>query len=304
MNEFVRDVAIRFVENDNPEIRKASALTCCQLYVRDPIIHQTSFHAIRVVGEVISKLLSVGVGDTDPEIRRTVLCSLDAKFDKHLSHPENVRAIVFAINESDYEVRQAAMIILGRLTAVNPAYVFPPLRKLLLNLMQGVRNSDDPIHEEEGARLISLCVVHASQIVRPYVGPLVKVLLLKAKNPSSTVSSAIIKAIGDLATVGGTDLLPYMSQLMPIIIEALQDLSSPLKRDSALRALGQIASNAGYVIEPYLDYPHLLDLLVNIIKTEQQGSLRKETIKLLGIFGALDPYKHQVHLSIDLFTKS
>ena len=253
------------------------------------------------MGEVISKLLSVGVGDTDPDIRRTVLCSLDTKFDKHLSHPENVRAIVFAINESDYEVRQAAMIILGRLTSVNPAYVFPPLRKLLLNLMQGVRSSNDPTHEEEGARLISLCVVHASQLVKPYVSPLVKVLLLRAKNPSPTVSSSIIRAIGDLATVGGTDLIPFIPQLMPTIIDALQDLSSPLKRDSALRALGQIASNSGYVIEPYLDHPRLLDLLVNIIKTEQQGALRKETIKLLGIFGALDPYKHQVYILIKYF---
>ena len=86
----------------------------------------------------------------------------------------------------------------------------------------------------------------------------------------------------------------HIPKLMPIIIDALQDLSAPNKRDSALRALGQLASNSGYVITPYLDHPNLLDLLVNIIKTEQHGSLRRETIKLLGILGALDPYKHQV----------
>jgi FKBP12-rapamycin complex-associated protein len=40
LNEFVRDVAIHYVENDNPEIRKAAALTCCQLFVHDPIINQ------------------------------------------------------------------------------------------------------------------------------------------------------------------------------------------------------------------------------------------------------------------------
>ena len=61
-----------------------------------------------------------------------------------------------------------------------------------------------------------------------------------------------------------------------------------------LRTLGQLASNSGYVIDPYIQYPHLLGALVNIIKTEQTGSLRKETIKLLGILGALDPYKYQV----------
>ena len=293
MNEFVRDVAIRYVDNNNPEIRKAAALTCCQLYIRDPIIHQTSFHAIRVVVEVIERLLTVGVADPDPDIRKTVLLSLDSKFDRHLAKPENVRSIFLAINDGDFEVRQAAMMIIGRLTGVNPAYVFPPLRKLLVNLMTGIKSSKDPRHEEEGARLISLFVANASQIVKPYVDPLVRTLLPKATDVNVGVATTTLQAIGELATVGGTDLLPYIPKLMPTIIEALQDLSSQSKRDAALHTLGQLASSSGYVIQPYLDYPHLLDILVNITKTEQQGSLRKETIKLLGILGALDPYKHQ-----------
>ena len=302
LNEFVRDVALPFVTNNSADIRKAAALTCCQLYIQDPIIHQTSFHAKQVVGQVISKLLGVGVGDPDPDIRRTVLQALGVQFDIHLAHPDNIHALVMAINETEYEVRQAAMIILGRLTSVNPAYVFPPLRKLLLNLMNGVRNSDDSTHEEEGAKLISLCISSAQQIVRPYVETIVKILIPKATDSNPIVASTVIRAIGDLSTVGGKDLLPYIPTMMPIIIDALQDLSSPVKRDSALRALGQLASNSGYVIKPYLDHPHLLDLLVNIIKTEQTGALRKETIKLLGILGALDPYKHQVRIKLRTIT--
>ena len=234
------------------------------------------------------------MADVDADIRRTVLLSLDSKFDPHLAKPENIRSLFLAINDGDFEVRRAAIMIIGRLTAKNPAYVFPPLRKLLVNLMIGITSSNDPRHEEESARLIGLFVANTSQIVRPYVDPLVKTLLPKATDHNVAVASATIKAIGELATVGGTDLLPYIPQLMPIIIDALQDLSSQNKRDAALHTLGQLASNSGYVIQPYLDYPHLLDLLVNITKTEQQGSLRTETIKVLGILGALDPYKHQV----------
>ena len=247
-----------------------------------------------MVKEVIVRLLAVGVADPDPDIRRTVLLSLDTRFDRHLSKPENVRSLFLAINDGDFEVRKAAIVIIGRLTGVNPAYVFPPLRKLLVNLMIGIRSSNDPRHEEESARLISLFVSNASQIVKPYVEPLVYTLLPKASDSNAAVASTTIKAIGELATVGGSDMLPYIPKLMPTIIEALQDLSSLSKRDAALRTLGQLASNSGYVIQPYLEYPHLLDLLVNITKTEQQGSLRKETIKLMGILGALDPYKHQV----------
>ena len=73
LNEFVRDVAIRYVEDDNAEIRKAAALTCCQLFVRDPIVHQTSTHAIEVVSEVIEKLLTVGVADPGKSSPTTIL---------------------------------------------------------------------------------------------------------------------------------------------------------------------------------------------------------------------------------------
>lgn len=63
LNEFVRDVAMKYVEDDNVEVRKAAALTCCQLFVRDPICYQTSNHAIQVVGEVMEKLLTVAIAD-------------------------------------------------------------------------------------------------------------------------------------------------------------------------------------------------------------------------------------------------
>ena len=296
LNEFVRDVALSYVKNYNPEIRKAAALTCCQIYVQDPIIKQTSYHAIGVVRSVVSQLLNAAVADPVAEIRRTIMHALDTKFDRHLAEQENIRKIIMAINESDFEVRKAAVEIIGRLTAVNPAYVFPPLRKLLSNFTQSVSASNDPTYEEQGARLVSLCVMNASSLVRPFVENLVKNLVPKATSSNPDVSATTLRAIGDLSTVGGLKLQPYIQRLMPTIIDALQDLGFPPRRDAALRSLGQLASNTGYVIAPYLDYPELLELLTNIIKTEQTGSIRRETIKLLGILGALDPYRHQESL--------
>ncbi|KAL9017036.1 MAG: hypothetical protein Q9185_005638 [Variospora sp. 1 TL-2023] len=293
LNGFVRDVAIRYIDNSNPTIRKAAALTSCQIYVQDPIICQTSTHAIQTVAQVVEKLLVLGVADPEPDIRKTVLNSLDAKFDRQLASPTNIRSVFNAINDSDFEVREAAITIIGRLTEINPAYIFPPLRKLLVNLMTGIKWSKDPKFEEDAARLISIFIANCFKIVKPYVSPLVNTLLPNTTVLNVAVATASIKAIGELSTVGGADVVPYIPKLMPTIISALQDLSSTAKRDAALHTLGQVASSSGYVIQPYLDYPHLLDLLVTMIKSEPQGSLRKETIKLLGILGALDPYKNQ-----------
>jgi len=294
LNEFVRDVAIKYVEDENPDIREAAALTCCQLYVRDPIVNQTSYHAIQVVSEVIEKLLTVGVADPDAGIRRTVLAALDERFDRHLAKAENIRTLFFALNDEVFAIREVAIAIIGRLTNVNPAYVIPSLRKVLIQMLTELEFSDVARNKEESAKLLSLLVQNSQRLIKPYVDPMIVVLLPKARDSSPAVASTILKAIGELATVGGEDMKPYIDKLMPIIIEALQDQSSSAKREAALRTLGQLASNSGYVIKPYLDYPQLLEILQNIIRSEpQRGPLRQETIKLMGILGALDPYKHQ-----------
>lgn len=294
LNEFVRDVAIKYVEDEDPEIREAAALTCCQLYVRDPIVNQTSYHALQVVGDVIERLLTVGVSDPEANIRQTVLAALDERFDRHLAKAENIRILFFALNDETFAIREVSISIIGRLARYNPAYVIPSLRKTLIQMLTELEFSDVARNKEESAKLLSLLVQNAQTLIKPYVEPMISVLLPKASDSSPAVAATILKAIGELATVGGEDMLPYKDRLMPIIIDALQDQSSTSKREAALHALGQLASNSGYVIEPYLDYPELLEILQGIIRTEgQRGPLRQETIKLMGILGALDPYKHQ-----------
>ncbi|KAH9825549.1 TOR1 phosphatidylinositol 3-kinase [Teratosphaeria destructans] len=293
LNEFVRDVAIRYVEDDDPIIRKAAALTCCQLFVRDPIVHQTSHHALQVVSDVIEKLLTVGVADPQPDIRQTVLASLDQRFDKHLAKAENVRSLFIALNDEKFAIREAAMTIIGRLTNVNPAYVFPSLRKVLIQLLTEIEYSNNPTNKRESAQLISHLVGASSKLIKPYVDPMVTVLLPKAEDPNAEVAATTLRALGDLATVGGDEMMKYIEQLMGIIIRSLQDLSSEKKREAALCTLGQLASNSGYVVDPYIQHPQLLNILVGIVKNEPPGVLRRETIRLMGILGALDPYKHQ-----------
>lgn len=63
LNDFVHDIAINYVDNDSPQVRKAAALTCCQLVVKDPIIHQVSRHATSIVGYILERLLAVAVAD-------------------------------------------------------------------------------------------------------------------------------------------------------------------------------------------------------------------------------------------------
>ncbi len=88
----------------------------------------------------------------------------------------------------------------------------------------------------------------------------------------------------------------WVRELLPILLEMLSDASSSEKRGVALWVLGEVVGATGYVVQPYNEYPALLDVLLNFLKTEQQPIIRREAIRVLGLLGALDPYKHKMNL--------
>ena len=129
-----------------------------------------------------------------------------------------------------------------------------------------------------------------------------KVLIPKANDSSPPVASKILEAIGELCHIGGEELLPYINIVLPLIIETLQDPSSSTRREASLKALRQISSSTGFVIDPYTNYPNLLNILINILKTDQSAAIKLETKKVMGTLGALDPYKHKVTFFVYLFS--
>jgi FKBP12-rapamycin complex-associated protein len=67
----VRSCALPYLEDDSPDIRREAALTCCRLFVRDPISYQASSHAIEIISDVLDKLLTVGIADPGDHDSRT-----------------------------------------------------------------------------------------------------------------------------------------------------------------------------------------------------------------------------------------
>lgn len=295
LNEFVRYCTITYLQHDNPAVRQTATVTSCEIFVKDPICQQTSVNALNAVNEVLDKLLSISITDPIPEIRLEGLnCLANAgNFDPQLSQAEAVKLLFIALNDEVFSIRKVAIKILGRLSSTNPAYIVPSLRKTLIQLLTRLEYSTTSRRKEESAILLSLLISNSKDLTKPYVKPIVEALITKAKDPSSSVASSAISCIGEMAVVGGEDMKPFIPDLMPLILDTFQDQSSSYKRDAALKALGQLASSSGYVIQPLLDYPQLLGMLVGILKLETSPHIRRETVRLLGILGALDPYKHR-----------
>ncbi|KAH7926057.1 FAT-domain-containing protein [Leucogyrophana mollusca] len=293
LNEFVRTCALPYLEDDNTEVRRAGALTCCRLFVRDPICYQASSHAIEIISDVLDKLLTVGIADPDPTIRQTVLSSLHERFDKHLAQAENVRSIFIALNDEVFENRVTAVGLIGRLAKHNPAYVMPSLRKALIQLLTELEYSTVVRKREDCTRLLTLLVSATQRLIKPYALPMLRVLLQKANDENPGVAANVLMCLGELAAVGGEDVTPHIPELMQVIISRLSDHGAPLKRDAALHTLGRLCSSTGYVITPLVDYPQLLPILGRILRSESAPHARREVVKVLGILGALDPYRRK-----------
>ncbi|KAJ1339772.1 hypothetical protein BSLG_005591 [Batrachochytrium salamandrivorans] len=267
---------------------------CAWLYLEEDNGRFTSTHAMQLVSDVLEKLLSIAIADPDPAIRYAVLTALDERFDLHLAHAENVEAVLIALGDEVFATRAAALKIVARLVAHNPAFIMPSLRKLLIKLLTELKYSSASRQKEESAMLIAKLIQSAPCLVEPYVDSILQVLVAKAqsKETSPGVAAKLLRAIGELAHVSGSEMVPYLDDLMLIVIETLQDQSSPNKR-AALEMLSRIIANSGWVIEPYIKYPNLLTLLIQILKTEQNVQIRRHTVKAVGVLGALDPYRYK-----------
>ena len=271
LTEFVRECVVNYLDDDEPLTRKQAALTCTSLIAKRDSVAPVQGHAGAVVGEVLEKLLIVGIADPDPHIRFTVLESLDSRFDHHLAQAENLRSLFIALNDEEFRIRELAIHIIGRLTIRNPAYVMPSLRKTLIQLLTELEFSGDSRNKEESAILLGHLVRAAQQLIRPYVDTILKALLPKLRDGSgANVVTSVLSAIGELSVVSGDAMLPHVDSLMPLIIETLQDQSSCAKRQIAMRTLGRLVESTGYVIEPLLRYPQLLGIILSAIQTETE----------------------------------
>eukprot|EP00117_Sycon_ciliatum_P022702 scpid3014/ scgid19501/ Serine/threonine-protein kinase mTOR; FK506-binding protein 12-rapamycin complex-associated protein 1; FKBP12-rapamycin complex-associated protein; Mammalian target of rapamycin; Mechanistic target of rapamycin; Rapamycin and FKBP12 target 1; Rapamycin target protein 1 len=304
LTAFVQHCANSYLNHENAAVRKEAVRTCANLLVPiRPIQYPgASFHSMQVsvtstqhICDVLKKLLNVGVTDPEADVRRCVFANLHERFDTYLAQAENLRALFAALNETEFEVRELAIQITGRLCTINPAFIMPVLRKCLINVLTELQYSGIARSKEQAARLICHLITYAPKLTKPYMGPVMLTLmpLLKSAETSSSLVMQLLVAVGQQAQVCGPDMLGHVPELCPLIIDMLQDSASTSKREVALWTLGQLLSSTGQIEQAYFKHRNLLEVLLNILKMEHLPSIRREAMRVLGLLGALDPYKYK-----------
>ncbi|KAJ7899711.1 phosphatidylinositol 3-kinase [Mycena leptocephala] len=329
--DFVQTNTLPYIEDDVPEVRRAAAGACVRLFGGgapsgfddSPVAYEGSGsvsssvtiagvgsgnggsyqHSLEVVGDVLGKLLTVGIADPG----------------------RKVRSLFIALNDEVFENRVVAAGLIGRMARYNPAYVMPSLRKTLIQLLTELEYSSVALNREESTCLLTLLVHHTQRLIAPYALPMLSVLLQHGQSSASSsstvlastnVSASMLICLGTLASVAGDEAHACLSQLMPLLVLALQD-PSLATREAALNALGRVCSSTGYVVDPLLDYPQLLPVLgkmlwadlgsggsmgidTKMIKGRGGGkgsgggaaeAVKREVVKVMGVLGAVDPYR-------------
>lgn len=80
---------------------------------------------------------------------------------------------------------------------------------------------------------------------------------------------------------------------MPVILQAMQDKSYTIKRESAVRAFIEIMKNTGYVVLPYYRYPSIMEIVLSLIKNEVNPEIRFEVLRMIGCLGAIDHFYYK-----------
>lgn len=185
--------------------------------------------------------------------------------------------------------------LIGRLATLNPAPILPYMRKFLLDLIVELQcGVDTGRGREEATRLLVVFLRSTSlqRLIHPVLAALVGSLPLNGGTPR--LASAALEALGELAKAAGEELQPWVKEVIPNILETLQDQGSASKQRTSLRTLSQIAGSTGYVIQPYLDFPKLHAQATDILPGTKRApwALRREVIRTLGVLGALDPDRY------------
>ena len=294
---FMQNSVLELLEDESEKLRGEAVTACARMLERtiDSITPRSYYR--RQVADAIAQMLQVGIADESANIRLAVLDSLHSSFDVYLADRENIRSLYLAINDEDVRIQERAVVLIGRLTDLNPACVLPCLRTTLIQLLAEMDAVDDGRTEGGSARLLGVLIRSAPRLAKPYVAPVLEALIRRLEHPagcSSAVAASGLGAIGELSVVGSALVKEKAEKLFRLAIDGLQDQSSTLKRQIALRTLGQLVESTGNVMQPYFDHPHLMSTLLNALRSEPSWDIRREVIKLIGILGAVDPHRHAV----------
>ncbi|KAJ3431054.1 serine/threonine-protein kinase mtor [Anaeramoeba flamelloides] len=294
--QFIKNYVCEFLHETDHEIRKQSALTCMHILIESETNELTNVNTVQ--NEILDKLLILAITDSNLNIRLSILKSINNKLDHKLSKSNKLSPLFYTLNDENFEIRYITVTIIGRLSSLNPTFIVPSLRKILIQLLTELEYNKNLKTQEKSLKLLTHMIESIGSLIKPYSELILKNLIPKLYSNSkqitllkSSIINYILIAIGRLSIyTKKRKMKQYIEELIGFIIKILQDQIPNIKIKITLRTLFQLLNATGYVIDPYKKFPQLLLLLLRIFRIKNKPHIRKEIMQILGLIGAIDPY--------------
>lgn len=263
-----------------------------------------------LIEDILQRLLIMCITDRSPELRYKILLSLDSRYDEFLQESHNINYIFKAIGDEEFKNQLVACEILGRLVNYNPSAIAPYIRQTDAEILNKVEYWEDGLAKDEAIQLLSHLVKIAPSLFEPYSLSTYNALFPRLQATSHGilllylyliivgVASAILSTLGELIRVNPSELSQYYKDIIPILLNCLQEDVPAPKKKAALFVLEEFTKDENMVIDPYKTFPQLLPLLLNLLgSTQLDAETREQTMKTIGRLGALDPYEYKSIIS-------
>lgn len=326
--KLANDAVPQLMSNDYIYIQREAALSCMALMFKTCTAttnasnnnNNNSGYASKLVDQILLRMMDAAVSSPDLATRLTVIENLSAEFDAHLTRDSIINSLFILLADEAFGIRYSALLILGRLllrycptpssssssssstgnsslSGGAGAPFYPRLRTFLEQLLTNFECSFDVRTKQQSAMLLELLIRIVPQLGCAYADAILTAIIPQLALMNVKLNTAAIRVVGELAVAGPPGLAGYLDRLVPPIYAVLRDKTTMpehvARRETTLWALGELLQATGGAVTTLRKYPSMLKTLLIGVNTERDPRLRMELIKLIGIFGAVDPYSYR-----------
>ena len=252
---FVKKVALPFLDDIRPPVRKAAAQSVVLLSAQSKsngntvgLTHNVAF-SNKTMHQILNKLLSIAVSDPDEEVREIMLGSLSRNFDSYLKNKSSMQCLILALNDSNDKVQRKAIILLKRLIFTNASDVVPALQNSLYRILRivNMKTYDNEKDVIQNLKLLKCFLNNAAFLLKNQEDLIFRFLLssLQHEKTIPTISSELFSTLSCLVIVARKVTMKYFDPLMQVTLSSFTDLTFTAKRVEAIKCLTSIIRSTG-----------------------------------------------------------
>ncbi|KAJ2722721.1 phosphatidylinositol kinase- protein kinase tor1 [Coemansia sp. Benny D115] len=294
LSEFIYSTILQYLDHSDIDVRIEALTAVSKIILSNTIYGNIIVGGVKVTEEIVHRLMAMAVTESSDDVRLAAIRMLGkgSYFDFHLSSAQNIQSAYLLVNDENFDIRLAALQIIGRMANRNPAHVTTFLSTVITQLLHTFEHSTDAREREESIHSLAVLACSAEYWMRPYISLIFDVVFKHFDSSPPQLSVRLIDIMAALVQLGSHDLVPYLDKLLECLVHALSDQASAKKRLSAVVALGKCATFCNMTITPYVEYPQLFGLLAAMMKTEG-NVIKQEVVRTIGALGAIDPLQYK-----------